>query len=130
VWVSKLQSEIAFSTTEAKYIALSTATREILSMLRLIKEAVRRRIISKVSTPLIHCKLFEDNKGTMEMANILKMAPRTKYLNIKYHFFRQNVQKGILQVLHIKEADQAPDIFTKALDLISFQKHHYKIMEW
>lgn len=68
-------------------------------MLRLIKEAVRRKIISKVSTPLIHCKLFEDNKGTMEMANILKIAPRTKYLNIKYHFFRQYIQKKLIKRL-------------------------------
>jgi hypothetical protein len=130
VWVSKLQTEIALSTMEAEYIALSTATREILPMLTLIKEAARRKIISKTSKPMIHCKLFEDNKGAIEMANVPKMRPRTKHLNIKYHFFRQYVQKGILQVVHIAEADQAADIFTKALDLVSFQRHRKKIMGW
>ncbi len=130
VWVSKLQTEIALSTTEAEYIALSMATREILPMLTLIKEAARCKIISKTSKPMIHCKLFEDNKGAIEMANVPKMRPRTKHLNIKYHFFRQYVQKGILQVVHISGVDQAADIFTKALDLVSFQRHRKKIMGW
>jgi hypothetical protein len=130
VWVSTLQTEIALSTTEAEYIALSTVMREILPMLTLIKEAARRKIIPKTSKPMIHCKLFEDNKGAIEMANVPKMHPRTKHLNIKYHFFRQYVQKGILQVVHKAGVDQAADIFTKALDLVSFQHHRNKIMGW
>jgi hypothetical protein len=58
VWASKLQTKIALSTTEAESFALSTATREFLPMLTLAKEASRRKLTSKVHTPLIHCKLF------------------------------------------------------------------------
>jgi hypothetical protein len=129
-WVSKLQTEIALSTTEAEYIALSTATREILPMLTLAKEASKRKLVAKISAPLIHCKLFEDNNGAIELANVPKMWPRTKHLNIKYHFFHQYVQQGILQVLHVSGANQAADIFTKALDLLSFHKHRKRIMGW
>ncbi len=130
VWASKLQTEIALSTTEAEYIALSTATREILPMLTMAKEASKRKLVTKVEAPLIHCKLFEDNQGAVEMAKVPKMRPRTKHLNIKYHFFRQYVQRGILQVIHISGVDQAADIFTKALDLASFHKHRKHIMGW
>jgi hypothetical protein len=130
VWASKLQTEIALSTTEAEYIALSTAMREILPMLTMAKEASKRGLITKISTPFIHCKLFEDNQGAVEMAKVPKMHPRTKHLNIKYHFFRQFVQRGIIQVHHIAGTEQAADIFTKALDLLSFHKHRKKIMGW
>ncbi len=130
MWASKLQTVIALSTTEAEYIALPMAAREVLPILTLVKEAAKHKIITKVQTPLIHCKLFEDNKGTIEMANVPKMRPRTKHLNIKYHFFRQYVQRGILQVLHISGADQVADVFTKALDVASFKKHRSKIKGW
>ena len=36
------------------------------------------------ATPRIHCKVFEDNAGAIEIANVPKMRPRTKHLNIKY----------------------------------------------
>ncbi len=130
VWTSKLQTEIALSTTEAEYIALSTAAREILPMLTMTKEAAKKKIISRLTTPVIHCKLFEDNKGAIELAKVPKMRPRTKHLNIKYHFFHQYVQQGILQVVHVAGTEQVADIFTKALDLLTFQKHRRRIMGW
>jgi hypothetical protein len=65
--------------TEAEYIALSTASREILPLLSLAKEASKRKIISKVETPVIRCKIIEDNQGAVEMANLPIMRPRTKH---------------------------------------------------
>jgi hypothetical protein len=38
IWASKLQTEIALSTTEAEYLAISTATREVLPLMELIQE--------------------------------------------------------------------------------------------
>jgi hypothetical protein len=48
------------------------------------------------ATPRIHCKVFEDNAGAIEIANVPKMRPRTKHLNIKYHHFREEVKKGTI----------------------------------
>jgi hypothetical protein len=42
----------------------------------------------------VHCKVFEDNEGAIEIAKVPKMRPRTKHLNIKYHHFREEVRKG------------------------------------
>jgi hypothetical protein len=33
--------------------------------------------------PKVHCEVFEDNAGAIEIANVPKMRPRTKHLNIK-----------------------------------------------
>jgi hypothetical protein len=130
LWVSKLQTDIALSTTEVEYIALSTSTRDILPILSLAKEASEHKLIAQVPAPLIYCKIFEHNSGTEEMANVPKMRPRTKHLNIKYHFFRQFVQQGVLQVMHIAGEQQIADIFTKALDLMTCLKHCKSIMGW
>jgi hypothetical protein len=131
VWASKLQTEIALSTTEAEYIALSTAAREVIPLIvNLVKEATNRKIIPTANPPTIKCKMFEDNQGAVEMANVPKMQPSTKHLNIKYHFFRQFVEDGTLQVEHIPGEDQMADVLTKPLEEASFQKHPHAIAGW
>jgi hypothetical protein len=130
VWSSKIQTEIALSVTEADYIALSSAAQEILPLISLAKEAAKQGVICETSAPIIKCKIFEDNIGAVEMANVPKMRPRTKHLNVKYHFFCQFVQKGILLVEHIAGEHQMADILTKALEAITFQRHRKKIMGW
>ena len=76
-----------------------------------------------METPIIRCKIFEENEGAVEMANVPEMPPRTKPLNIKYHFFKQFVEKGILQILHISGEKQITDIFMKPLEETTVTKH-------
>ncbi len=130
LWSSKIQTEIALSVTEAEYIALSSAAREILPLISLAKEAARMKTINSIEAPKIKCKIFEDNMGAVEMANVPKMRPRTKHLNIKYHFFRQFVQQGIFIVEYVAGELQIADLLTKALEVIAFQRHRKKIMGW
>ena len=51
--------------------------------------------------PNVKCKVFEDNAGAIEIANVPNMRPRTKHLNIKYHHFREEVKKGTINVYHV-----------------------------
>lgn len=88
IWASRLQTEIALSSTESEYVALSQALREVLPMMRLAQELANAKVPVAVNTPKIHCKAFEDNSGALEMARTPKMRPRTKHMNIKYHHFR------------------------------------------
>jgi hypothetical protein len=90
-WSSKMQTEIALSTTEAEYIALSQAMREVLPIIWLMEEAKQLGIPVLNATPKVHCKVFEDNAGAIEITTVPKMRPRTKHLNIKYHHFREEV---------------------------------------
>ena len=87
-WSSKLQTQIALSTTEAEYMALSTALREVIPLLQLIKEMQRLGFEIFTSVPLIYCKAFEDNSGAMEMSCNHKLQPRTKHINVIYHHFQ------------------------------------------
>ena len=87
MWASKVQTEIALSTTEAEYIALSQALRDVIPMMQIMKEARDMGIPVKTIHPKIHCTLFEDNAGAVEMVQVPKMRPRTKHINLKYHHF-------------------------------------------
>ena len=82
------------------------------------------------ATPKIHCKVFEDNAGAIEIANVLKMRPRTKHLNIKYHHFREEVKKGTISIYNTRNEEQIADIFTKTLPEQLFIKFREKMMGW
>jgi hypothetical protein len=129
-WSSKMQTEIALSTTEAEYIALSQAMREVLPIIWLLEEARQQGIPVMNATPKIHCKVFEDNAGAIEIANVPKMRPRTKHLNIKYHHFREEVRKGTISIYHTRTEEQIADIFTKPLPEAPFVKFREKMMGW
>ena len=59
IWSSKLQTEIALSTTEAEYIALLQALREVIPLMNMIGE-LRNDFEVIQDTPALHCKVFKD----------------------------------------------------------------------
>ena len=130
VWASKLQTEIALSSTEAEYIALSTAMREVIPLLRLMAEAKEYGVPIDVHQSHIHCKVFEDNSGALEMAKAPRFRPRTKHINIKYHHFLEHVTSGLLHLHAVTSDQQIADIFTKPLAEDLFYNHRKAIMGW
>ena len=114
IWCSKLQSEIALSTTESEYIALSQSLRDAIPLMELLKEL--RMVIDKSDDlPEIHCSIFEDNLGCVDLVKTPRMRPRTKHIALKYHHFREHVRKKLLTIHYIETKEQVADIFTKAL---------------
>jgi hypothetical protein len=101
LWGSKFQTEIALSSTEAEYVTLSAAAREMVPIMALAKEAVKLGVIRKTAIPTFSCTCFEVKNGAVEMANVPKMCPRTKHMNIKYRFFRQFIAQKIFHVKHL-----------------------------
>jgi hypothetical protein len=130
IWQSKLQTETALSTTEAEYIALSTALREVISLMELLREAQGHGIPNVVTTPKIHCKVFEDNSGALTMAKVPKMRPRTKHLNVKYHHFRDHVTRGDISLFPVASENQEADIYTKPLPLKLSARFRLAILGW
>ncbi len=130
VWASKLQTEIALSSTESEYVALSQSMREVLPMMNMIQELADHGFHFNTSTPKVHCKAFQDNSGAIEMANVPKFRPRTKHMNIKYHHFREAVIQGHVTIQAVGTEEQIADIFTKPLAEAKFYKFRLKIMGW
>ena len=119
IWCSKLQTEIALSTTESEYIALSQSLRDTLPLMELLRE-IRNAIPSPENLPVLHCKIFEDNKGCIELVKAPRMRPRTKHIALKYHHFRRAVAKKQVSIQYVDTKLQIADIFTKALNDAQF----------
>ena len=93
LWASKLQTEVAMSTTEAEYVCLSHSLQDTILLMRLLEEVKQKLDKDVIAVPAIHCTLFKDNSGALELACIPKMQPCTKNINIniKYHHFHDYV---------------------------------------
>ena len=129
MWCSKMQTEIALSTTEAEYIALSQSMREIIPFMTLLQE-VNAIFSINMPKPKFHCKVFEDNNSCISLATQQKFSPRTKHIALKYHHFRQYVRDNIVEILPIDTKEQIADIFTKPLDEKSFTYLREKFLGW
>ena len=130
VWGSKLQTHIALSSTEAEYIAISTAMREIIPLMALMQEMKSYGFIDTFDGPDIHCRVFEDNSGAIEIANTTKYRPRTKHINTQYHHFRYHVDTGLVKLQYIRSADQLADMLTKSLPLSDLKRLRKRLMGW
>jgi hypothetical protein len=108
LWSSKLQTEVALSTTEAEYITLSQATRDLIPMRGLLHElSAATKLI--VGSTVEHSTVFEDNKGCVELATAPKMRPRTRHIALKYHHFRSHVENGTISISWIDTKHQLAD---------------------
>ena len=115
-WSSKLQSEIALSTTGAKYIALSQAIRKLIPLRRILFEIVEKMELKGPTSVILKPTVFEENNGYIATSNAVNMTPRTKHIGLKYHFFKSHIgaDKGIL-LEKIDTLLQKADIFTKGI---------------
>ena len=129
MWMSKLQTEIALSTAEAEYIALSQAMRQVIPLMNLLRE-INNIFPLHLPEPKMHCKVFEDNNSCISIAESNKFSPRTKHIALKYHHFRRFVKEGSIKILPIDTKDQVADIFTKPLDEHLFKHLRLKLSGW
>jgi hypothetical protein len=130
VWKSQLQTEIALSTTESEYTGLSYALRDAIPIMELLKEM--KQFGYPIGTPQarVHCRVFEDNSGALEMAKTHKFRPRTKHINVKLHHFRDYVHRQEISIHHIGTKDQPADFLTKALNETEFTTHRKTVQGW
>jgi len=129
-WASRLQTEVALSSTESEFIGLSQALRTTIPLMELIKELKSYGFDTASHTPKVHCRVFEDNSGAIEIAKVPKMRPRTKHINIKYHHFRDYVERGEVTVHPIDTKEQPADMLTKPLNERALSKHRLFVMGW
>ncbi|GJV37204.1 retrovirus-related pol polyprotein from transposon TNT 1-94 [Tanacetum coccineum] len=110
-WFSKKQTALAISTTEAEYVSAGKACQQTLWMKQaLIDYDVR------LDDVLIMC----DNKGAIDLSKNPVQHSRTKHIEIRHHFLRDNVQKGHISIEKVSSVDNIADILTKPLKRESF----------
>ena len=128
-WVSKLQTEIALSTAEAEYIALSQALREVIPMMEMMKE-LKTAFPMEITIPNFNCTVHEDNQSCISMATKQKFSPRTKHIALKYHHFRSFVNANKILIKYVNTQDQLADALTKPLDPETFIRLRKMLIGW
>lgn len=105
-WTSRKQHTVALSTLEAEYMSMSDAGREAIARKQLHDE-----LEIKTRTPIIYC----DNQGALAIAENPTNHQRSKHIDIRYHFVRNAIKAGQINVEYIPTDQQVADVFTKAL---------------
>jgi len=96
----------ALFTAEAKYIAAASCCTQLLWM----KHPLEDYQILENSGPI-----FCDNTDDICLSKNPVLHSRVKHIEIKHHFIRDYVQKGVLDIQFIDIEHQWADIFTKSL---------------
>ena len=132
IWMSKLQSDIALSTMEAEYNALSMALKELLPLKRLVETVAQAIQIPLQPTTAMRVTVWEDNTGALTLANLEpgRMTPRSKHYGVKYHWFREHLKPNGIEVVKIDTEDQKADMLTKALRTHKFELNRRQLMGW
>ena len=115
-WMSRTQRCVSLSSSEAEYIAMAEATKDALFLRQLLgfmwPECREQKVI-----------MYEDNEGALRLASNPLSSNRTKHIDVRYHFIRDEVKRGSIMVLHVKSEGQHADALTKPLAIEVFRKH-------
>lgn len=68
----------------------------------------------------IKFKLHVDNKSAIALCKNPVHHERSKHIDTKYHFIRECIEEGKLEVDHVSTNDQLADVLTKALGRVKF----------
>ena len=63
-----------------------------------------------------------DNKSAIELAKNPVNHERSKHIDVRFHFIREHVKEGSVELRHVASKDQAADIFTKPLSREVFER--------
>jgi len=130
LWVSKLQTEAALSTTEAELTALSQSMRELMPIRDLATEIMESMRMKSKPSFCTHSTVFEDNNGASTLATTPKMTPRSKHIAAKHWFFREHVHRGTTKVVKVNTKQNKADTLTKAMPVKDFMSIRKLLCGW
>jgi hypothetical protein len=132
IWKSFLQTEVSLSTLEAEYSALSSALRVALPLISICRQAFKVIKVPSTFNTIFHCAciVYEDNNGALTLAANQRVTSRTKYFNVKWHFFWQYVKNGDISVERISTTDQLADYLTKGLTREVLERIRKAVQGW
>nr|KYP66211.1 Retrovirus-related Pol polyprotein from transposon TNT 1-94 [Cajanus cajan] len=105
-WSSKKESVVALSTCEVEYIVAAMCACQAAWLDKLLIELKQKRDEG--------VKLFIDNKSVISLSKNPVTHGRSKHIETKFHYLRDKVNEGKLELVYCNTQDQVADMFTKA----------------
>ena len=118
-WLSQKQKVVALSSCEAEYIAAATRAGQGVWLERLLGDLTDKEPEGVV--------LYVDNKSTIALSKNPVHHDRSKHIDIRYHYIRDCVEEGKIEVNYICTDDQLADILTKSLGRQKFTEMRGRI---
>ena len=107
-WTRKCQLMVALSTTEAEYMSVTQAAKEVIWLTVLLRELNIRR----TEDPLI---IKVDNQGSMRLIKNLEYHARTKHIDIQHHVIQETIKRKQVELVYCLTHDMVADVLTKPL---------------
>lgn len=113
-WSSRKQEIVTLSSTEAEYVAATTCACHCVWLKGLMEELSNEQI----GTVNIMC----DNSSSIKLSKNPVLHRRTKHIDVRFHYLRELVNKGKVQLVFCSSENQIADIMTKPVKLEVFEK--------
>ncbi|XP_070029944.1 secreted RxLR effector protein 161-like [Nicotiana sylvestris] len=117
-WGTRKQNSVALSTGEAEYVAATSCCAQLLW----IKQQLEDCGVLTESVPLL-C----DNTSALNMVKNPVQHKRTKNIDVRHHFLRDNMEKGLICMKFCSTEDQIVDVFTNALSREHSERNRVKL---
>ncbi|GKC95519.1 hypothetical protein Tco_1160961, partial [Tanacetum coccineum] len=105
-WMSKKQDCTAMSLAEAEYVALFASCAHVMWMRTQLKDYDFN--YNKIP-------LYCDSQSAISISSNPVQHSRTKHIHTRYHFIKEQVENGIIELYFVRTEYQLADMFTKAL---------------
>ena len=113
-WGSKKQNSVALSTAEAEYVSAASCCARLLCI---------KQQLSDFGLKIEQVPILCDNTSAINIAKNPVQHKRTKHIDIRHYFLRDNVEKGLISMNFCTTEEQIADIFTKALAREQFERN-------
>ena len=111
-WSSQKQKVVSLSSCESEYIAAALAACQGVWLSRLLADVTHSGVKK--------FRLMIDNKSAEELSRNPVFHERSKHIDTRYHYIREAVAEGVVDLQHVCTDDQLADILTKPLPRIRF----------
>nr|GFB55734.1 retrovirus-related Pol polyprotein from transposon TNT 1-94 [Tanacetum cinerariifolium] len=111
-WSLKKQDCTSMSSTEAEYVSLSACCAQVLWM---------RTQLTDYGFHFDKIAMYCDSKAAIAISCNPVHHLRTKHIDVRYHFIKEKVEKGIVELFFVGTEYQLANLFTKALPVERFQ---------
>jgi hypothetical protein len=121
-WSSNRMPNVTLSSSESEYNGLTNAAKEAMWLRTFLSE-----LHLQPAAPMV---IYGDNQAALSIARNQQYHTATKHIAIKWHWIREVIESGDVQVQHMPTKDMTADIFTKGLERIKHRHHIEQLGLW
>ena len=109
---------VATSSTAAEYMALSDCAKDC---------AWFKTLFTELGIPIDFVPLYGDSRGAIFNTQNPVTQKGIKHIDIRYHYIREQLDMGTLQLFYVPTNENTADMFTKNLGPTAFLRHRSEL---